>query len=190
MPLYSFRCFSPDHVEKKYPRLFEQYLSFSTVEKASRVSQYPCPCGAVAKRELVRDLVSVNVNGLTPIHPQDSKFGLGKELEFAFGKFKENPDGTVDHNSAPFRDSGEMNRFMRGANSLGPPKLNDKGNPIRRPDGSIVREGAKLFKYGKNATPSRVAPRRQRPNVPYAWVDEKSAGPGASGGISNFKPKR
>lgn len=169
MPTYCFHCASPDHPEGM-DRDFVEMIHH--IPKKGQISQYKCQCGAVAKRDLSKEIPTQSVVGLTPISVSDSKHSLGKELSFAFGRFKKNPDGTEDRNHAAFRDTAELDAYMNGKNDLGPPVLKDNGEPLRRPDGSIVRRGAKLFKYGPNATPSRSGVRKQRPNVPSAWTDE------------------
>ena len=105
------------------------------------------------------------------------------------GRFKHNPDGSVDKNHRPFRDTGEMNKFMAGNNDWGDPVVKDNGQPLRRKDGSIVRKGAKLFKYGANATPSRDGIRKQRtPTLPNSgWVGEGDSGRDAGGSAPQFR---
>ena len=60
---------------------------------------------------------------------------------------------------------------MNGGNELGKPVLDDKGQPRRRSDGSIIRKGAKLFQYGANATPSQTGIRKRDIRVPDTSVD-------------------
>lgn len=173
MPSYTFRCEAKRHDPIRHgDRDFELFLH---IRGDKNVDQHECQCGGLAKRNLAVDLRSINTLGMTPIHPTDSKNHIGKELEFAFGKFKRNPDGTEDHNHAPFRDTGELSKYMNGQNDLGEPVLDDNGKPRRRADGSMIRQGAKLIKYGANRTPSKTGLERKRHNVPSAWVDEKAA---------------
>ena len=147
---------------------------------------HPCmTCGNRAKRDLATEFKSQGSIGMKAIsHSSTAGGSAAKEVEFLAGKFKKNPDGTVDKNHRPFRDTGELDRFMNGQNDLGEPMLNEKGTPVRRKDGSIVRKGAKLFKYGKNATPSRRSV-RPRTTAPSAWTDEAGAKDG-SGGLRSF----
>lgn len=169
MPTYSFVCKSPDHPEG----MEHNFIRVINHREGKRIDQCQCDCGATAKRDLVADLASVNMVGATPISHSSTVGGaVAKEIEFVAGQFKKNPDGSVDRNHRPFRDTGELNQFMNGRNDLGKPKIGDDGKPIRRRDGSIVRDGAKLFKYGKNSTPSRDGIRRG-PRMPSAWTDEK-----------------
>lgn len=94
----------------------------------------------------------------------------------AFGRFEKNPDGSEDMNKPRFRDSGELNKYMNGQNELGDPVTNDKGEPVKRPDGTIIRRGAKLFKYSQGATPSKDGVSNKR-GVPKGakWVDQRTA---------------
>lgn len=168
--MYCFHCGSPDHPEG-VDRDFVQAIHH--IPKKGAISQYNCVCGAVAKRDLAKEIPSQSVIGATPIsHSTTGKGSIAHEVEFMAGKFKTNPDGSIDKNHRPFRDTGELNAYMNGMNDLGPPVLDDNGNPKRRKDGSIIRTGAKLFKYPKGAQPSRSGVRKARPRVPNAWTDE------------------
>ena len=115
----------------------------------------------------------MNVNGLTPIAHSTTYKGSGaRETQFMAGRFKRNPDGTVDKNHRPFRDTGEMDAYVNGRNDLGPAKVDDQGRPLRRKDGSIIHEGAKLVRYSSNRKPSRYDVRKRNAiDVPDAWVD-------------------
>jgi len=166
MPTYCFHCASADHPDGE-PRDFEVAIHHVPTKV---IQQYKCRCGGLAKRDLAKEIPTIGQVGLTPIRPSDSKHSIGNELQCAFGKFKVNPDGSQDTNHAPFRDTGELARYMDGGNDIGEPVIKDNGQPLRRPDGSIVRRGAKLFKYGPNATPSRDGIGR-RFTVPDAWTD-------------------
>jgi len=167
--IYCFQCVASKHPEGQ-DRSFVQMV---THVSEKRIDQYPCPvCGGLGKRDLAKEIPTIRSVGMTPI---SNGTALGKELEFSFGRFKKNPDGTVNTNHAAFRDTGELSKYMNGNNDLGEPELNQRtGEPLRRKDGSVVRKGAKLFKYGKNATPRRSSVRR-RNEVPSAWIDEKTA---------------
>jgi len=173
--IYCFKCVTPEHPADK-PREFEAIVHH--VPKKV-INQYPCPeCGGVGKRDMSKEIPTQAVVGLTPISTSTTVPGsMYHETKFAFGKRKVNPDGTMERNHAAFRDSGELSKFMNGHNDMGEPVLDDRGNPLRRKDGSIVRRGAKLVKLSGNATPSRNDVRRSRPPVPdasEAWVDEGS----------------
>lgn len=186
MPRYAFHCVSKDH-PKGVDRDFEVHLNLDPF-KSKTVNRFKCHaegCPAIAKRDMSKEIPTQVVIGATPIsHSTTTKGSLSRELEFLAGRFKKNPDGTVDKNHRPFRDTGEMNKFMNGNNDLGKPSIDQRtGQPRRRKDGSIIREGAKLFKYGANATPSRSDVRRQRPRVPNAWTTEDRV-KGGGGGIS------
>lgn len=144
-----------------------------------RIDNHPCVvCGRNAKRDLTGDLASVNLVGSTPISNSTTLPGsYAHTTQFAFGKNKVNPDGSVDGNHRPFRDSGELNKFLNGANELGKPALDDKGQPRRRPDGSVIRTGAKLFQYGPNATPSSSGTKvhKREMNFPDTSIDARTA---------------
>lgn len=183
MPTYCFQCIGSDHPADK-PRGFTAFV-FHVPKKI--INRHPCPdCDGMGRRDMGAELPTQNVTGLTPVSLSTTvKGSFHHETEYAFGRFKRNPDGTEDRNHAAFRDSGEMNAYMNGRNDLGEPALNDKGEPRRRKDGSIVRKGAKLFKYGANATPSRSGMDKRRVDVPSAWVTEKDTEPGC-GGMRSF----
>lgn len=184
MPRYTFLCGSQRHEEQPHgPRRFE--IELHTVSEAKRVDQHRCACNAVAPRDWGTDLPTVGAVGVTPIRPDGGKGSVGKEIEFAFGKYKVNPDGSVDGKHAPFTDTRELKRYMDGANDLGEAAVDDKGRVMRRRDGSVIRKGAKLFKYGKNAGPSRSDAGR-RVKVPSAWTDESTVM--KSGATGNWRP--
>lgn len=173
--IYVFDCPGREH---QGDRIFQQI--FHGMPK-DVINQYQCPqkgCGAVAKRRFDKEIPTQAVVGLTPIsHSTTGKGSLQRTVEKAFGGFKKNPDGSIDTNHAAFRDTGEFSKFMNGANDLGKPKINQRtGEPLRRKDGSIIREGAKLIQYGKNDAPShdriRQKPRRDKS---VEWVDDRSA---------------
>lgn len=187
MPRYSFECKSPDHDAMRHgPAAFEGFIQHSANK---RVDQTRCGCGAIAKRDLAKDLPTIGVVGMTPIsHSTTIKGSLAHETEFLAGQFKVLPDGSVDRNHRAFRDSGELQKYMNGQNDLGTPSVDDNGRVRRRRDGSVIREGAKLFKYGPNATPSRDGIRK-RAFVPprnividSGWGDENAIRSKASGG--------
>ena len=169
MPTYTFVCASSRHEDEKT----RQFTNVIHHKEGKRVDQLACPeCGGLARRDLVADLATVNVTGLTSISHASTGKGSGNyESRFMAGRFKKNPDGSVDKNHAAFRDTGEMERYVNGANDLGPPKLDDNGNPLRRRDGSMIRTGAKLVKFSANRKPSRYHVRKARVDVPDAWVD-------------------
>lgn len=165
---YTMVCASKRHQDES-TRTFEAFIH---VAEGKRVDQCKCPeCGGMAKRDLAADLKTIGIVGATPISLSTTgKGSLYHESKFAFGRFKQNPDGTVDTNHAPFRDSKELERFANGHNDLGPPKLDDSGNPIRRKDGSMVRTGAKLVKFDRHKAPP--VSKKPRYDVPDAWVGD------------------
>lgn len=187
MPRYSFACKSPDHNAVRHgPMAFERMIQHN---EGKRIDQCQCECGGIAKRDFAQDVKTVAPVGMTPIsHTSRGKGTLAHETEYAFGRFKRNPDGSVDKNHRPFRDTGELQRFMDGENDLGKPIIDDNGRPVRRKDGSIVRQGAKLFKYGPNATPSRDGVRKRPFQAPRnividsGWGDEQSTRSKTQGG--------
>lgn len=170
--IYIFDCPGLDHHGE---RRFEKF--FHGVPKGNPVTQTECPqdgCGAVAKRRWDEEMKSQAVTGLTPIsHATTVKGSIAHDLKFAFGDLKENPDGTVDRNHTPFRDSGELDRFLGGKNNLGPRVVDDNGNPLRDSKGNYVHKGAKLIKYGKNDAPSKTDARRFKPRYRgVEWGDK------------------
>lgn len=186
MPTYCFRCESPDHPEGE-SRDFIRVIQHMPKKV---VNQSKCDCGAVARRDLASEIQSQSVIGATPIsHSTTGRGSAAREIEFAVGKFKTNPDGSVDMNHRPFRDTGEMSKFMNGQNELGEPVVKDDGNVLRRKDGSVVRKGAKLFRYGPNAAPRHSGLRRRESPVPSAWVDQADSRlQSARGGIPLAAP--
>lgn len=169
--MYTFLCQSKKHEDKTT----RQFVYMVHRPPGKSVDQINCPdCGGLAKRDLVADLSTVNTVGSTPIsHASSGPGTVAKTTEFAFGRFKKNPDGSVDQNHRPFKDTGELERYANGHNQLGPPKLDDSGNPIRRPDGSMVRTGAKLIQFDPHRRPP--VNKRPRMDVPSAWVDSETA---------------
>lgn len=172
------------------------FLPITSSEK--RIDQHKCECGSVAKRD-PKDYETIAPVGITSIsHATAGKGSVAKTGEFAFGRFKRNPDGTVDKNHRPFRDTGEMERYMQGANDLGTPKIDDDGNVIRRKDGSVVRNGAKLVQYSPNRTPSRHDVKKARfrppPNIVTGsgWVGDGEArqAVGSKSGMSQSEMKQ
>lgn len=172
--IYEFTCPGREH---KGNRDFTKIIH--GVPPQQVVNQIDCPdCGGVAKRRFDKEIPTQSVVGLTPIsHSTTGPGSFQRTLEKAFGGFKKNADGSVDKNHAAFRDSGEMSKFMNGQNDLGKPKIDQRtGQPLRRKDGSVIREGAKFFQYGKNDAPSRTDVRkRTRPDKSVEWVDERGA---------------
>lgn len=166
MPSFTFNCVSKRHEDEET----RQFVQVIHLVKEKRVDQIQCPeCGGLAKRDLVADLKTINTVGSTPISHASSVPGtLSHAAKFAFGQFKQNPDGSVDRNHTRFSTSGELERYVNGANDLGPPKIGPNGQPMRRPDGSMIRTGAKLVKYDRHRRPPTN--KKPRVNVPPAWV--------------------
>lgn len=155
MPAYCFRC--PNCKEDGKPMTFTLFLS--TVPKKVKQDAECTGCGGRAARAFDLEIPTQAVTGLTPISKSTTVPGsMYNDVKFAFGEHhKEDP------NQAPFRDSGELKAFLNGKNEFGKPKIDQRtGQPLRRPDGSVIREGAKLIKYDRNATPSRDDVRRKR----------------------------
>jgi len=172
LPCYIFTCPGREHEGE---RTFEQFLH--AVPKLI-ITQIDCPtCGAVAKRQIDKEIKTQSLIGQTQIsHSSTVKGTVAHDLEYAFGKVKQNPDGSADPNHRPFTTTGELDRFMNGANDLGPRVLGDDGQPRMKSDGTFVHGGAKLVKYGRGDAPSRndVAPRKKYRNA--AHVSMKEAG--------------
>lgn len=162
MPHFTFLCSSKRHEHAST----RQFVTVINCVADKRVDQFKCPeCGGLAKRDLVADLQTVSTVGSTPIsHASTINGTLAHATQFAFGRFKENPDGSVDRNHTRFSTTGELERFVNGRNELGVPRVDDNGNPIRRPDGSLIRQGAKFVKFSNqkrppiNKKPRYVAP--------------------------------
>ena len=173
--IYSFNCVSRDHKNPK-TKSFDTVVHGIPSEKV--ITQYPCPeCGGIAKRAFDREIPTQSVVGITPVsHATTGKGSLFKETSMAFGRFEKNPDGSEDKNKPRFRDSGEVNKYLNGQNELGDPVTDDKGEPVKRPDGTIIRRGAKLFKYSAGAAPSRDGISNKR-SIPKGakWVDGRTA---------------
>lgn len=166
MPTYVFSCATC----KEAGRDPSFTIILSSVPKKI-VQGAPCPeCKSLAKRDFGTEIKSQAVVGLTPISKSTTVPGsLYNTVKHAFGA--NHPD---DPNQAPFRDSGELDAFMNGANDLGKPKIDQRtGKPLVRKnvDGSYsyVREGAKIVKYDKNATPSRDDVRKTRASKSATW---------------------
>ncbi len=164
--IYVFDCPGREHAGK---RVFEHVVHHMPSVVMNCVACPQPKCGAVAKRRIDLEIPTQSLVGLTTVsNSTTTKGSLAHMTEKAFGKFLKNPDGSIDANHRPFRDTGEFNRFMQGENDLGKPKINQRtGKPlmVRSPDGSYkyVREGAKLIKFDKNDAPSRDDVRRQAP---------------------------
>src|SRR3990167_9351708 len=148
MPQYCFRC--PTCKEEGEPLTFSIFVT--SVPKAVKKDAECSSCGGRAARAFDLEIPTQAVVGLTPISKSTTVSGsMYNTVQYAFGK---GADGNPSE--APFRDSGELAAFLNGKNDLGAPKIDQRtGKPLRRPDGSVIRNGAKIIKYDRNATPSR-----------------------------------
>ncbi len=155
--IYVFECPGREHEGE---RVFEKFIH--AVPKLI-VTKTECACGAVAKRRLDKEIPTQALVGQTQIsHSTTVKGSVAHELEYAFGKVKENPDGSVDPNHRPFTTTGELERFMSGANNLGPRVLDQRtGEPLKDAKGNYVHGGAKLVKLSKGDAPSRTDVRKR-----------------------------
>jgi len=175
MPTYVFDCPGREHTgDRIYQKVFHSMPK--DVVNQDQCSQPQCQ--AVAKRRFDKEIPTQSVVGLTPIsHSTTGKGSLQRTIEKSFGAFQKNPDGSIDTNHSAFRDSGSLDKFMSGANELGKPKIDQRtGQPLRKKDGTIIREGAKIFQYGKNDAPSRTDVRkRPRKDRSVEWVDGGSS---------------
>lgn len=162
MPQYMFRC--PTCKEDGKPLEFALFVS--TVPAKVKKDAECANCGGRAPRAFDLEIPTQAVVGLTPISKSTTTPGsLYNTVKFAFGA-----NDKQDPNQAPFRDSGELQQYLDGANDLGKPKIDQRtGKPLRRPDGSVVREGLKLVKYDRNATPSRDDVRKKRASRSARW---------------------
>lgn len=173
---YCFRC--PVCKEEDKPLEFSIFLS--TMPK-NVIQERKCSggCGGMAKRAFDLEIPTQSVVGLTPISKSTTVNGsLYNAVKFAFGEHDEK-----DQSQVPFRDSGELQKFMDGHNDLGKPSIDQRtGEVRRRPDGSVIREGAKLIKYDRAATPSKDSVRKTgRPKkvrvrgAEISWQDGKGS---------------
>lgn len=155
MPAYVFRC-EKCKGEDGGPLVFTLFLS--TVPKKVKQDAECSECGERAARAFDLEIPTQAVVGLTPISKSTTISGsMYNTVKYAFGEHD-----SEDPSKAPFRDSGELQRFLDGNNELGKPCIDQRtGQVRRRPDGSIIRQGAKLIQYDKNATPSRDDVRRK-----------------------------
>lgn len=185
--IYVFKCVSKAHKDEG-TRKFEDFVHGIPSEKV--VTQKECPeCGGLAKRDFGTEIQSQGLVGLTPVsHSTTTKGSLFYDTNKAFGQFQKNPDGTEDKNLPRFRDSGEVQRYMDGQNTLGDPVINDRGEPVKNKEGVILRRGAKLFKYSPNATPSRTDNPKPNRMGGARWIGDREAG-GFSGNRGNVKGK-
>lgn len=155
MPQYMFRC--PTCKEADGSDLtFALFLS--TVPKKVKQDAECSECGGRAARAFDLEIPTQAVVGMTPISKSTTVPGsMYNTVKYAFGEHD-----PKDPNQAPFRDSGELQKFLDGNNDLGKPSIDQRtGQVRRRPDGSIIRQGAKLIQYDRNATPSRDDVRRK-----------------------------
>ena len=154
MPSYCFRC--PTCKEDGKDLTFTLYLS--SVPKKVKQDAECSNCGGRAARAFDLEIPTQAVVGLTPISKSTTVPGsMYNTVKYAFGE-----SSSEDPSKAPFRDSGELKKFLEGDNSLGAPQIDQRtGQVRRRPDGSIIRQGAKIIQYDKNATPSRDDVRRK-----------------------------
>ena len=175
MPVYVFKCISPEHKDEA-TRVFEGFFHFRK-GKEIRVTQFQCPeCGFPSPRSIANE--GFATPGLQPIEKGylDAKDSIQHEIKFAFGQDKRNPDGTVDTGKMPFANTGEMDKYLKGNNKLGPPVCDDNGQPIRQKDGTFMRTGEKLFKYSGNASPSKAYANPSKAPPGGSWVGDTDAG--------------
>lgn len=173
---YCFRC--PTCQEEGKPLEFSVF--FSTMPK-NVIQERVCSggCGGMAKRAFDLEIPTQSIIGATPISKSTTvKGSMYDTVKFAFGAHDEK-----DPNQAPFRDSGELNKFLDGNNDLGKPSIDQRtGEVRRRPDGSVIREGAKFIKYDRGATPSKDGVRKvgrpkkvKIPGGEVTWQDGKGS---------------
>ena len=79
MPTYCFAC--PD-CKHNFVKIFHGYPSSAVLKTSCE------KCKKSANRDFAAEIPTQNVVGLTPIRPSDSKFAVGRETQFALGKFK------------------------------------------------------------------------------------------------------
>jgi hypothetical protein len=172
MPCYVFSCEGLDH---KGERVFEKFMhSYPDLV----IDKTECPCGAVAKRRFDKEIPTQAVLGLTQISKSTTgKGSVAADLKFSFGESRVNPDGTIDHAHTPFENTGELEKFLKGKNNLGKPKISQTtGKPLMKKDGTYIREGAELIRYDKNASPSKTDARRFKPkHKGIDWVSGREA---------------
>jgi len=172
MPCYVFSCEGREH---QGDRIFEKFMpTYPDIV----IDKTECECGAVAKRRFDKEIPTQAVIGLTQIsHATTTKGSVAADLSFAFGDMKVNPDGTKDPNHRPFTNTGELDKFLNGANNLGVPKISQtNGKPLMKKDGTYIREGAKIVKLGPGAAPSKTDVRRFKPKYKNVdWVSPREA---------------
>jgi hypothetical protein len=172
MPCYVFSCEGLDH---KGERVFERFMhSYPDLV----IDKTECECGAVAKRRFDKEIPTQAVIGLTSIsHATTIKGSVADDLKFAFGDVKVNEDGSKDFNHRPFTNTGEMDKFLKGNNNLGKPKISQTtGKPLMKKDGTYIREGAEIVKLGPGAAPSKTDARRSKPKYKGVdWVSPREA---------------
>lgn len=159
MACYVFDCPGREHEGE---RVFEKFIH--AIPKVV-ITQIDCPqCGAVAKRRIDKEIPTQALIGQTQIsHASTVKGTVANDIKFAFGEVKQNDDGSVDPNHRPFTTTGEMEKFMKGQNNLGPRVLDDNGQPRKDSKGNYIHAGAKLIKLGPNDGPSRSDVRKSKP---------------------------
>ena len=163
MPAYCFRCPSCKDGEGK-DLTFTVFLS--SVPKAVKKDSECTECGGRAARAFDLEIPTQAVIGVTPISLSTTTPGsVYHTVKHAFGERSE-----ADPSQAPFRDTGELKKFLEGANDFGKPSIDQRtGQPRRRPDGSIIRTGAKIIQHDKNATPSRDDVRKRPVSKIARW---------------------
>lgn len=156
MPQYMFRCGNCKDPETG--KNLEITVFLSTVPKKVKQDTECSECGGRAARAFDLEIPTQSVVGVTPISLSTTTPGsVYHTVKHAFGERSE-----ADPSKAPFRDTGELGKFLGGANDFGPPSIDQRtGKPRRRPDGSVIRTGAKIIQYDRNATPSRDDVRRK-----------------------------
>lgn len=161
MPQYCFRCASKRHPEGK-ERSFSAfvYIEPGDLKKGLVPDHHPCPvCGMMAPRAMEDEIPTQSLVGLKPLSESTTgKGSLYHAAKFAFGG-----GHVIGRDGKPvLKTSGEFQKFLDGANELGPPKVDDEGRPLRRPDGSVIREGEKFVKIDRQATPPSSPSRPSR----------------------------
>lgn len=173
MPCYVFDCPGREHPGE---RIFERFIH--AVPKTV-IDKIDCPeCGAVAKRRIDKEIPTQSLVGQTQIsHSTTGKGSVANDIKFAFGETRVNPDGTVDGNHKPFTTTGDLDKFLNGANNLGPRILDQRtGQPLRDAKGNYVHGSAKLVKLDAGAAPSRTDVRRKKVYRDAAHINPKVVG--------------
>ncbi len=163
MAQYMFRCGS---CKDEAGKALEFSIFLSSIPKKVKKDAECSECGGRAARAFDLEIPTQAVVGVTPISLSTTTPGsVYNTVKHAFGSRSE-----ADPSKAPFQDTGELKKFLDGANDFGPPCIDQRtGKPRKRPDGSVIRQGAKIIQHDRNATPSRDDVRKRPVSKLARW---------------------